>query len=210
MFTSFGQYMILLRMCTIPVKLMISLTRTAFYLCTLTIFAFCNIHDISWGTKEEDITETDLGEAVKSSSGQVKVEIYAGMDIDGAYEDSLTNLRIRKPIAEKKPDLTKAQEDYFKEIRTRVVMFWLVCNMILMMSVSEYYNGSTDTNVYLSVIMYSVVLLTAVRFSGSLLYLLIGIVQKIGGRKSAKGEIKSSAQSVKKRLFFWKKTLPKA
>lgn len=174
---------------------------SAFYLCTLTIFAFCNLHDVSWGTKEEDVVEDDLGEAVMSGAkGQVKVEIYAGNDAEGSYEDALTNLRTRKPMNEKDKDMSKVQEDYFKEIRSRIVLFWLVCNLSLMMAVSEYYDGKTGSNVYLSVIMYSVVLLTAIRFAGSILYLIIGIVQKIGSRRSASDQMNEIMTSLRKKF----------
>lgn len=195
-FTSFGQYMILL----------------PFYLCTLTIFAFCNIHDLSWGTKEEDVQTTDLGDAVKSGgSDKVKVEILSAPDVDGAYESALTNLRIRKPVPEKAPDLSKAQEDYFKEVRSRVVLVWLVCNLTLMMAVSEYYSGSSGSNAYLSIIMYSVVIMTAIRFAGSIVYLCLHAVQSIGVRKSAKSQVSAGVASMKKkskRLMFWSKELP--
>lgn len=195
-FTSFGQYMVLL----------------PFYLCTLTIFAFCNIHDLSWGTKEEDVQVTDLGDAVKSGgSDKVKVEILSAPDVDGAYEDALTNLRIRKPVSAGAPDLSKVQEDYFKEIRTRVVLVWLVCNLTLMMGVSEYYAGRTESNAYLSVIMYSVVLMTAIRFAGSLVYLVLHAIQSIAVRKSAGSQVSAGLEAMKKKskgLAFWKSELP--
>lgn len=75
-----------------------------------------------------------------------------------------------------------------------------------MMGVSEYYSGSTGTNVYLSVILYSVVIMTAFRFFGSIAYLLLSIVDKIVGRKSA--QVKHSATILKSKssnLFFWRK-----
>lgn len=207
MFTSFVPYMLLL----------------PFYVCTLTIFAFCNIHDLSWGTKEEDVTEVDIVEAkvLKDDSNKVKVELYQGSDAEGSYEDALTNLRIRKAVPDRAQDVSKVQEDYFKEVRTVVVLCWLICNLVyvsrpadwqsltfcrLMMGVSEYYSGSTGSNIYLSIVMYSVVLMTAFRFIGSLTYLILTTIQKIIGRKSA--QVRTSALTVKaetKRLFRWGK-----
>lgn len=115
MVTSFLPYMLLL----------------PFYVCTLTIFAFCNIHDLSWGTKEEDVAETEFDEA-KSLGDDielVKLELYEGMDVEALYEDALANLRTRQPVPEKAKDLSKVQEDYFKEVRTVVVLFWLIANL---------------------------------------------------------------------------------
>lgn len=115
MFTSFVPYMLLM----------------PFYICTLTIFAFCNIHDLSWGTKEEDVAELDVVEAkvLKDDNTKVKVELYQGIDAEGSYEDALANLRLRKPVAEREQDVSRIQEDYFKEVRTVVVLCWLVSNL---------------------------------------------------------------------------------
>ena len=192
MFSSFGQYMVLL----------------PFYLCTLTIFAFCNIHDISWGTKEEDVAAPELGSAVVASGAgdRVKIEVPSRPDKESAYEDALTNLRLRKPKSTDASAGKQNQEDYFKEIRTRVVLFWLVCNLTLAMAVSDYYDaGKNRENVYLSFIMYSVVLLAAVRFAGSLVYLVLHLVTNIGRRKGLGTQLKETMPGVKSKLSFWRR-----
>ena len=113
MFTSFVQYMLLL----------------PFYVCTLSIFSFSNIHDLSWGTKEEIIVDDVLAEAVKSNSDEVKIQVLAESDVEEAYEDALANLRTRRPIVPKGIDLLQVKQDYFREIRTRVVLVWLFANL---------------------------------------------------------------------------------
>ncbi|BFZ53781.1 Chitin synthase, class 2 [Savitreella phatthalungensis] len=193
MFSSFGQYMVLL----------------PFYLCTLTIFAFCNIHDISWGTKEEDVVAPALPTAVVTSiaGDKVKVEMLSRPDKESAYDDALTNLRLRRPKHSSDVAIpAQSTEDYFKEIRTRVVMVWLVCNLTLAMAVSGYYDGhQSGQNLYLSIVMYSVVVLAAVRFAGSLVYLVLNLIQSVGRRKSVATQFKEQMPAVKTKAQFWKR-----
>ena len=68
------------------------------YLCTLQIYAFCNTHDVTWGTKGDDEPKMDLGSAiVKAEAGKdiVEIEIPSEQleDTDSGYGDALTNLR---------------------------------------------------------------------------------------------------------------------
>ena len=55
MFTSSGQYFLLLPS----------------YICTLQVYAFCNTHDVTWGTKGDNVIHTDLGAAM--GHGKCKV-----------------------------------------------------------------------------------------------------------------------------------------
>ncbi|RYC54840.1 hypothetical protein CHU98_g11369, partial [Xylaria longipes] len=52
------------------------------YICTLQVYAFCNTHDVTWGTKGDNIIKTDLGGAV-GSGGTVELEMPSEqLDID--------------------------------------------------------------------------------------------------------------------------------
>lgn len=150
------------------------------YTCTLQIYAFCNTHDVSWGTKGENKPTADLGRAIiktdKSGHEVVEVEIPSEqLDIDSGYEEILFNLRARrqtprgvKSLAEKEVP----EEDYYRDIRTRVVLLWLLSNMLLVMIVSQVYSiKDTNTNKYLAFILWSVAVLAAFRALGSLTYL---------------------------------------
>ncbi|ODV62330.1 chitin synthase CHS2 [Ascoidea rubescens DSM 1968] len=150
-----------------------------FYTCTLQIYAFCNTHDVSWGTKGDNQVATDLGTAIikVDESGQeiVEVDIRTGGDIDTGYEETLFNLRARrqtprgiKTIQEKQVSET----DYYRDIRTRVVLFWLISNMILVMIITQVFQvGTNGGNNYLAFILWSVAALAAFRALGSLFYL---------------------------------------
>ncbi|KAK9494425.1 chitin synthase-domain-containing protein [Lipomyces doorenjongii] len=159
------------------------------YICTLQVYALCNTHDVTWGTKGDNEIHNDLGAAVnKSGLGRDVVEVEmpsAQLDIDSGYEDALANLRERKQVEDKKgPSESTKKEDYYRGIRTRVVLFWMVANMILALVVTQAYDiGNTGSNGYLAFILWSVAILAIFRGFGSFIYLCINAVQYIAETK---------------------------
>ncbi|KAK4099295.1 glycosyltransferase family 2 protein [Parathielavia hyrcaniae] len=166
MFTSFLQYMILLPS----------------YICTLQIYAFCNTHDVTWGTKGDNVIKTDLGGAVGKGSGStVELEMPSEqLDIDSGYDEALRNLRDRVEVPEPAVSEEQLQQDYYKSVRTYMVVSWLVANATLAMAVSEAYGGSSiGDNFYLRFILWSVAGLAAFRAVGSTAYAVIALVNMI-------------------------------
>ena len=65
------------------------------YICMLQVYAFCNTHDVTWGTKGDNVMKTDLGGAVGRGS-TVELEMPTEqLDIDSGYDEALRNLRDR-------------------------------------------------------------------------------------------------------------------
>ncbi|ORY83613.1 glycosyltransferase family 2 protein [Protomyces lactucae-debilis] len=187
-FTSFGQYLVLL----------------PFFSCTLSIFAYSNLHDVSWGTKTTD-TLPKLMQTAVVTGDQVVMQVLSMPDVEGSYEDALANLRLRKPVEEGAQDTTAVRDDYFKEIRTRVLLVWMAANCVLAMSVSEYYAVPTSKNLYLAFVMYAVVILTAFRFAGSLVYLVLKVVALTGSTRSAGERVGQWWRDALGVLLFWRK-----
>jgi chitin synthase len=172
MFTSFAQYFVL-----IPA-----------YVCTLNIFAFCNTHDVTWGTKGDNEQKMDLGSAVvKKEAGKDVVEIEMPaeqLDIDSGYEEALFNLRERREVPEEGPSVVTVTQDYYREIRTRVVLVWMVSNALLAMIVTQIFGTkNTGTNGYLKFILWSVAALSFFRGLGSFAYLLQSIIKYISNSR---------------------------
>jgi chitin synthase len=98
---------------------------------------------------------TELGAAVSTGKGEkgdiVEVEVPSEqLDIDAAYEDALANVRERRPIAEKVVNQSAVKEDYYREIRTRLVLIWIISNATMAMALTEVYStGLSGTNGYL-------------------------------------------------------------
>ncbi|KAK0665246.1 family 2 putative glycosyltransferase [Cercophora samala] len=174
MFTSFIPYLILLPS----------------YICTLQIYAFCNTHDVTWGTKGDNVMKTDLGGAVGKGSGStVELEMPSEqLDIDSGYDEALRNLRDRIEVPEKPPSDAQLQEDYYKSVRTYMVVSWLVANATLAMAVSEIYGSSgIGDNFYLRFILWSVAALAAFRALGSTTFAIINLINMVvEGRVRAK------------------------
>jgi len=151
------------------------------YINILNVYAFANVHDVSWGTKGDNKVSTDLG-VVKASKGDNAVEVAVPTtetDINAAYEDAIHVLSTKPPKEEKKIDQATAQEDFYRNFRTNVLMAWVLSNALLV-AVMLTTNGNAKTsganktvNGYLIFILYSVVFLAFVRFIGSTLYMII-------------------------------------
>lgn len=163
------------------------------YICTLQVYAFCNTHDVTWGTKGDNVMHTDLGAAKAIGSGNtVEVEMPSEqLDIDSAYDVALRNLRDRIEVAKPSVNENQLQEDYYKSVRTYMVAVWMICNAILAMAVSEAYpmGSHISENFYLKFILWAVAAVALFRAMGSCAFGIINIISAIAeGRIQAKFE----------------------
>jgi chitin synthase len=114
MFTSFPAYLLVM----------------SSYINVLMVFAFCNWHDVSWGTKGADKAEAlPSAQTVKEDGGKAKVfeEIDKPQaDIDSQFE--ITVKRALEPYVEEKVAEKKDPEDSYKSFRTHLVSSWLLLN----------------------------------------------------------------------------------
>ncbi|KAE8348960.1 chitin synthase-domain-containing protein [Aspergillus coremiiformis] len=151
------------------------------YICTLQVYAFCNTHDVTWGTKGDNVINTDLGAARIINGSIVEVEMPSEqLDIDSGYDAALRNLRDREEVPEPPISESQLQEDYYRAVRTYMVSIWMVANVILAMAVSEVYGvDSAGTNIYLAIILWSVTGLAVIRVIGSTTYAILHVVQKL-------------------------------
>ena len=153
------------------------------YICTLQVYAFCNTHDVTWGTKGDNVMHTDLGTAKATGSGNtVEVEMPSEqLDIDSGYDVALRNLRDRLEVHKPQTSENQLQEDYYRAVRTYMVAVWMTCNAVLAMAVSEAYPIGDDikSNFYLKFILWSVAAVALFRAIGSCAFGVINIVSAI-------------------------------
>ncbi|KAI9861575.1 MAG: Chitin synthase, class 1 [Trichoglossum hirsutum] len=168
MFTSFIQYLLL----------------TPTYVNILNVYAFCNTHDITWGTKGDDKAEK-LPSAVIKADGKVDVGIPTDDgDLNAQYEAEMKRFA-EKAIEEKKePSVSEKQEDYYKGFRSAVVLFWMFCNFSLCavvlgtagierLSLKSDSNARRKTTIYMGVVLWSVAGLSAFKFAGAMWFLIV-------------------------------------
>ncbi|KAK9476664.1 chitin synthase-domain-containing protein [Lipomyces japonicus] len=176
MFTSFVQYILI----------------SPSYINVLNVYAFCNIHDISWGTKGDTGRKLDLGVAKTNEKGRIKIALPTkAEEIDKAYENEL--LVLQKPVEKDRGGDSKEnkEKDYYALVRSGVVLLWMLSNFIIIAVVlqtaglSRLHSDSdsqTDTSLtdrenfiadmYLRVILWTVAAMAAIRFVGASYYLI--------------------------------------
>ncbi|TFK43571.1 glycosyltransferase family 2 protein [Crucibulum laeve] len=168
MFSSFFQYL-----CLAP-----SFTNV------LNVYAFCNLHDVSWGTKGSD--KAEALPSVSSKKGKdadtpvVEDTTKVQEDVDAAFKETVT--RAITKIETKEVPEKPTMDDQNKTFRTRLVAAWMLSNAALAIAI-ENINGLPNTdlakdeqdlqkkqNTYFGFILYSTFALAAVRFTGCLYY----------------------------------------
>lgn len=185
------------------------------YICTLQVYAFCNTHDVTWGTKGDNVIHTDLGAARVSGKGGSTVELEMPseqLDIDSGYDEALRNLRDRLEVARDPVSDAQQQEDYYAAVRTYMVVAWMVANAILAMAVSEAFNSAdVGDNFYLKFILWSVAAVAIFRALGSSTFGVINIVHSIAegrvrmrfGKVRVPDWVSDTSSRVGSKLSFW-------
>lgn len=177
MFTSFIQYLLM----------------TPTYINILNVYAFCNTHDITWGTKGDTKPDKLPSVTIKADG---KAEIHAptdDADLNTQYETELQTFSTKYKEPEKKVSDEDKQEDYYKGFRSGVVLFWMFCNLALTALVLQ--SGGLEVTVsnpdeaqqkkndaatiYLAVVLWSVAGLSLFRFIGAMWFLIVRMVSLI-------------------------------
>lgn len=176
------------------------------YICTLQVYAFCNTHDISWGTKGDNIIQTDLGSA-NGKGTTVELEMPSEqLDIDSGYDEALRNLRDRVEVPVPEVSEAQQQEDYYRSVRTYMVLCWMIANALLAMGITQAYSGTdVGDNIYLSFILWSVAVLALFRAIGSGTFGIINAIEAIvEGRVRMRMKVPKWMGGFGERLGGWK------
>lgn len=160
------------------------------YVNILMMYSMCNLHDLGWGTKGDNGAAKDLGGAkkVKDADGKevMEVEVVSSKeDAEALWIASRQALRTPAPEQVEHRDAATKQADLDKNSRTNVVLAWIGTNMLMIIVftsdffttwASEHFDNAGGVfNPYLSFLFYALAGLSAVRFSGSVLYLVFRI-----------------------------------
>jgi len=164
MFSSFFQYL-----CLAPS-----------FINVLNVYAFCNLHDVSWGTKGSD--KAEALPSVSSSKGKteespvVQDTEHMQEDLDAVFRETVTRAVTQLQVVEvwEKPSM----DDQNRSFRTRLVVFWVLTNAGLAVAI-ENINGLQSSNesedeqdlrkkqnFYFAFILFAISGISAVRFLG--------------------------------------------
>lgn len=178
MFTSFIQYLLL----------------SPSYINVLNVYAFCNTHDITWGTKGDD-KAASLGSVKTSKDGKVDVNIPSDdKDLDAQYEAEMAVLATKYEPPPPTVNKEEYQVDYYKGVRSGVVLVWIFCNFALSATILN--SGGLErvtlapgedakaeearrSTIYLSIVLWSVAGLSAFRFLGATWFLIVRLFRGV-------------------------------
>lgn len=173
MFTCFIQYILL----------------TPTYINVLNIYAFCNTHDITWGTKGDD-QAAKLPSANLKPGGKVDVNIpQDDGDLNAQYDAELAVFASKPPKEVTIIPEEERQADYYKGFRSGVVLAWVFCNFALAAIVlnaagldqfsdkkNQKQNDNQKSMIYMAVVLWSVVVISTIKFIGAVWYLVVRMV----------------------------------
>lgn len=161
----------------------------------LNVYAFCNTHDVSWGTKGDD--KPDELPKVDTKDGKGKTDLPDEGDLNAQYERELAAFSKKHVVVEKPPSdaqKAEAQMDYYRWIRSLVVLVWMVTNFGLVAAVlssagtDEFANTSEaeaekqaakKTQIYMFVILWSVAVLSGFKFLGAMWFLVVRVFRGV-------------------------------
>ncbi|KAF8210175.1 chitin synthase-domain-containing protein [Mycena galopus ATCC 62051] len=158
------------------------------YINILNIYAFSNLDDISWGTKQDSIETTDLGAVVQDMHAQIDVEMATDKaDVNNIYEEALSNLKTRKPAFSHSAPMSNTEKDqlvkdYYANVRTNVLMAWVLSNGLLVIGMlgegavpsgTFTSSDSSRTKAYIVFVLAFTAIQNLIRFTASTCYLLV-------------------------------------
>ena len=166
MFTSFLQYLLI----------------SPAYINVLNIYAFCNIHDVSWGNRDAPQAKDLDAAKVTDVDGEMVMTIASSSpeELEDAYRATIEDLRVPPPKVRAAPHKKDKIDSYYALIRTVTVLVWMLTNAILVAVVMaaggkllDIWNDDHNATVFLTVILWIVCALAAFRLLGSVIYVLL-------------------------------------
>lgn len=155
------------------------------YINILNVYAFCNSHDVSWGTKGDNSGSRITQKMVKGNENWINqnknshyIHNMDSAELLDSYRRNAVLLSIRPEPIQEEVAADVSREDYYKNFRTWMVLAWVLSNGLLVAIVSSdritsiLIPGSRpdSSNPYMAFIMYFVATTSIIKLAGSIYY----------------------------------------
>ena len=167
---------------------------TPTYVNVLNVYAFCNTHDVSWGTKGDDKAEKLPSVSTKDGTG--KTDLPDEGDLDAQYMRELGAFREKPKVEKKAPtaaQLEEKQMDYYRAVRSITVIGWMISNFALIAAVlsagglDHIKSNKSDSeedddkkvNIYMSTVLWSMAALSTFKFLGAMWFLVVRLFRGV-------------------------------
>ncbi|KAI8916672.1 class 2 chitin synthase [Powellomyces hirtus] len=169
------------------------------YINVLQIYALCNLHDVSWGTKgDNEGTALPTVQTGKNQDGKSVAEVHVADrgELESVWREGIEDIKRLHEVKDVKVvDPRVALEDAYKSFRTNLLLSWLASNIILFGIVTQ--TTPRIQSMYIVYLLYFTAGLSAFRLLGVLIYKAIIISYNLCSGHGRKGGNKSNRTSVR-------------
>lgn len=155
------------------------------------VYAFCNWHDVTWGTKGADKPDKMHTADVKETGDDSNVVVTYSLlqdDIDREFEKAVA--RAKLPYPEEKEEKKLDPEDENKVFRTNLIIAWILSNAILAVALTSQsiteigFSGTTSrSQVYFFILIIITAALAGFRIIGCTIFVTKAAIARGFGKK---------------------------